>query len=93
MPLNRKIEELKKRREVVQMGGGEKAIEKQQALGKMTARERILALLDADSFTEYDLFAEHEARDFNMDKQVLHGDGVVIGTGTMSGSPISYNFV
>jgi acetyl-CoA carboxylase carboxyltransferase component len=52
MPYNRKIEELKKRREEVQMGGGEAAIEKHKAMGKMTARERIIALLDNDSFTE-----------------------------------------
>src|SRR5512147_1472629 len=89
MPLKRKIEELKKKREQVQMGGGEAAIEKQQAMGKMTARERILSLLDKDSFTEYDLFVEHEARDFDMDKKVLHGDGVVIGTGTIFGAPIA----
>jgi methylmalonyl-CoA decarboxylase subunit alpha len=88
MPLKRKIEELLKKREQVQLGGGEAAIEKQQAMGKLTARERILALLDKDSFTEYDLFVEHEARDFDMDKKVLHGDGVVIGTGTMHGDPV-----
>lgn len=88
MPLKKKIEELKKMREVVQMGGGEKAIEKQQAMGKMTARDRILSLLDEDSFTEYDLFVQHVARDFDMEKKVLHGDGVVIGTGTMHGSPV-----
>jgi acetyl-CoA carboxylase carboxyltransferase component len=88
MPLKRKIEELKKRREAVQMGGGEKAIEKQTAMGKLTARERILALLDKDSFTEYDMFVEHEARDFDMDKMILHGDGVVIGSGTILNEPI-----
>ena len=88
MPLKRKIQELKKRREAVQMGGGEKAIEKQQALGKMTARERVLALVDQDSFTEYDLFVEHEARDFDMDKKILHGDGVIIGTATIHGEAI-----
>jgi acetyl-CoA carboxylase carboxyltransferase component len=88
MPLKRKIEELKKKREEVQMGGGEKAIEKQQKMGKLTARERILSIVDADSFNEYDLFVEHEARDFNMEKKVLHGDGVVIGTGTIYGKPV-----
>ncbi len=86
--MKRKIRELQKRREQVQMGGGEKAIEKQMALGKMTARERIRTLLDEDSFQEYDLFVEHEARDFNMEKKVLHGDGVIIGTGTVYGQPV-----
>jgi methylmalonyl-CoA decarboxylase subunit alpha len=88
MPLKNKILELKKKREQVQMGGGEKAIEKQVAMGKLTARERILSLLDEDSFNEYDLFVEHEARDFDMDKKILHGDGVIIGTGTIYGAPI-----
>ncbi|MBN1950156.1 MAG: acyl-CoA carboxylase subunit beta [Bacteroidales bacterium] len=88
MPLKKKIEELKKMREAVQMGGGEKAIEKQMAMGKMTARERILSILDKDSFTEYDLFVQHVARDFDMENKVLHGDGVIIGTGTMDGDPV-----
>ncbi len=88
MSLKRKILELQKKREKVLKGGGDKAIEKQTAMGKMTARERIITLLDEDSFHEYDLFVEHEARDFNMDKKTLHGDGVIIGTGTIFGAPI-----
>jgi acetyl-CoA carboxylase carboxyltransferase component len=88
MALNKKIQELKKKRKQVQMGGGEKAIEKQIALGKLTARERILKLLDSNSFQEYDLFVEHEARDFDMQKKVLHGDGVIIGTGTIYGKSV-----
>src|SRR5690554_640219 len=89
MSLKKHILDLRKRREKVQLGGGEKAIEKQMAMGKMTARSRILALLDNDSFTEYDLFVEHEARDFGMDKKELHGDGVIIGTGTIYGAPVA----
>ncbi|MGM0408429.1 MAG: carboxyl transferase domain-containing protein, partial [Bacteroidota bacterium] len=88
MSLKRKILELQKKREKVLQGGGEKAIEKQVAMGKMTARERIITLLDENSFHEYDLFVEHEARDFDMDKKTLHGDGVIIGTGTIFGAPI-----
>lgn len=88
MPLKRKIKELHERREQVLKGGGDKAIEKQVAMGKLTARERIISLLDEDSFNEYDLFVEHEARDFDMDKKTLHGDGVIIGTGTIYGAPI-----
>ena len=88
MSLKRSIQDLRKRRALVQKGGGDKAIEKQVAMGKLTARERILALLDKDSFNEYDLFVEHQARDFDMDKKVLHGDGVIIGTGTIYGAPV-----
>jgi len=88
MSLKKHILDLRKRREKVQMGGGEAAIEKQVAMGKMTARDRILALCDKDSFTEYDLFVAHEGRDFGMEKKELHGDGVIIGTGTIYGAPI-----
>jgi acetyl-CoA carboxylase carboxyltransferase component len=88
MSLKRKILELQKKREKVLKGGGDQAIQKQVAMGKMTARERIITLLDENSFHEYDLFVEHEARDFNMDKKVLHGDGVIIGTGTIYGAPV-----
>ncbi len=88
MPINKKILDLKKRREQVLLGGGEQAIQKQNAMGKLTARERIMALVDKDSFNEYDLFVEHDARDFDMEKKTLHGDGVIIGTGTVHGKPI-----
>ncbi|MCF8363584.1 MAG: acyl-CoA carboxylase subunit beta [Prolixibacteraceae bacterium] len=88
MSLNRNIENLRKRKIEVQKGGGDKAIEKQAAMGKLTARERILAILDENSFHEYDMFVEHLARDFNMEKKVLHGDGVITGTGTIHGSPV-----
>ena len=88
MPLKQKILELQKRREAVLQGGGEKAMEKQMAMGKLTARDRIMTLLDKESFSEYDMFVEHDARDFDMDKKVLAGDGVIIGTGTISGKPV-----
>ncbi|MDD4645458.1 MAG: carboxyl transferase domain-containing protein, partial [Bacteroidales bacterium] len=88
MSLKRKTQELVERREQVLLGGGETAIKKQQAMGKMTARERVIALLDEDSFQEYDLFAQHEGRDFDMEKKELPGDGVITGTGKIYGSPI-----
>jgi acetyl-CoA carboxylase carboxyltransferase component len=87
MPLKRKIQELQKKREEVLKGGGDKALEKQAAMGKLTARQRIIAILDPDTFNEYDLFVEHDAKDFDMDKKSLAGDGVVIGTGTVFGAP------
>jgi len=88
MSLRSKTSELRKRmREAVQ-GGGQKAIDKQVAMGKMTARERIIELLDDKSFFEYDLFVEHAAKDFDMDKKYLAGDGVVTGTGTINGYPV-----
>ncbi len=84
-----KVLELQQRIEKISIGGGEKAIEKQKAMGKMTARERIIALMDPDSFHEYDIFVQHDGRDFGMQDKTLPGDGVIIGTGTICGSPIA----
>jgi methylmalonyl-CoA decarboxylase subunit alpha len=89
MAVNKKIRELQEKREKIFLGGGEQAIEKQKAMGKRTARERIMALLDNDSFMEYDMFVEHDARDFDMDKKSLPSDGVIIGSGTIYGAPVA----
>lgn len=88
MSLKEKTSDLKRRMQSALQGGGNKAIEKQKGSGKMTARERILALLDSSSFHEYDLFVEHAAKDFDMDKKHLPGDGVITGTGSISGHPV-----
>ncbi|VAW15989.1 Acetyl-coenzyme A carboxyl transferase alpha chain / Acetyl-coenzyme A carboxyl transferase beta chain; Propionyl-CoA carboxylase beta chain [hydrothermal vent metagenome] len=88
MSLRNNILDLRKRRKEVQKGGGDKAIEKQAKMGKLTARERVLAILDEKSFHEYDLFVEHSAKDFGMEQKVLHGDGVIIGTGTIFQKPV-----
>lgn len=88
MSLRSNVLDLRKRKREVQKGGGEKAIEKQVKMGKLTARERILALLDKNSFHEYDLFVEHSAKDFGMESKKLHGDGVIIGTGTINDKPV-----
>jgi acetyl-CoA carboxylase carboxyltransferase component len=88
MGLARKSTDLKKRMRDALRGGGDEAIQKQKATGKLTARERILALLDPKSFHEYDLFVEHAGKDFDMDKKYLPGDGVITGTGVLSGHPV-----
>jgi methylmalonyl-CoA decarboxylase subunit alpha len=88
MSLAQKIFELFKRKEKVQTGGGQKAIDKQASMGKLTARERIKVLLDTGSFHEYDLFVEHMCKDFDMDKKMLAADGVITGTGTIFGHPV-----
>ena len=69
--LQKDILALREKKALVQMGGGEAAIEKQEAMGKLTARNRILALLDENSFQEYDLFVEHEARGFMLYKEII----------------------
>ena len=88
MGLKSKSSDLRRRSRYARRGGGEKAIEKQKAIGKMTAMERIISLLDPKTFHEYDLFVEHAGKDFDMDKKYLPGDGVVTGTGMLSGHPV-----
>jgi propionyl-CoA carboxylase beta chain len=79
------LEELAARREKAHLGGGTKRIEAQHAKGKLTARERIDVLLDPGSFEEYDMYVEHNCVDFGMQDQVIPGDGVVTGSGTVNG--------
>jgi methylmalonyl-CoA decarboxylase subunit alpha len=88
MSLRQKTSELKKRMKEAFKGGGEQATEKQKASGKLTARERIITLLDPNSFHEYDLFVKHAGVDFDMDKKYLPGDGVITGTGSVTGWPV-----
>jgi propionyl-CoA carboxylase beta chain len=83
-----KLAELERRRKAAEHAGSEKAIAKQHAKGKMTARERILALLDEDSFVELDELARHRSNAFGLEKTRPFGDGVVTGYGTVDGRPV-----
>jgi methylmalonyl-CoA carboxyltransferase 12S subunit len=84
-PMQKKVDELKKRRAHVMLGGGADKIEKQHKAGKMTARERIDALVDPDSFEENGLFAEHRSTMFGMEDKEMPADGVVTGAGSVAG--------
>jgi acetyl-CoA carboxylase carboxyltransferase component len=65
--------------------GRREAIDRQHALGKHTARERLGLLLDAGSFVEIDMFRRHQAHGLKMDAQRPHTDGVIAGSGTIDG--------
>ena len=80
-----RIQELIELRQKARLGGGEKAIDKQHAKGKFTARERIAMLLDEGSFEEFDMFKLHKCHNFGMEKKQYLGDGVVTGSGTING--------
>lgn len=80
-----KIKELVELRTQARLGGGQKAIDKQHAKGKATARERIAMLLDEGSFEEMDMFVKHRCTNFGQDKKHFLGDGVVTGYGTIDG--------
>ncbi|RBY80066.1 methylmalonyl-CoA carboxyltransferase [Blastococcus sp. TF02-09] len=84
-----KLADFERRVQEAQHAGSERAVEKQHAAGKMTARERIEALLDPGSFTEFDEFARHRSTNFGMDAKRPFGDGVVTGYGTVDGRPIA----
>src|SRR5918996_6198127 len=83
-----KLADFERRVQEATHAGSERAIEKQHAAGKMTARERIEALLDPGSFTEFDEFARHRSTTFGMESKRPYGDGVVTGYGTVDGRPV-----
>ena len=68
--------------------GSAAAVEKQHAKGKMTARERVMALLDEGSFAEFDQFSRHRSNAFGMEQRRPFGDGVITGTGSIHGRPV-----
>jgi propionyl-CoA carboxylase beta chain len=83
-----KVAELQRRRDEAVHAGSARAVERQHAKGKMTARERIDRLLDPGSFTELDEHARHRATDFGVAANRPYGDGVVTGFGTVDGRPV-----
>jgi propionyl-CoA carboxylase beta chain len=85
VPGQQMFTELEKKNQDALLGGGEKRIEQQHAKGKLTARERILLLLDEGSFEELGKFVLHRSKDFGLDKEYYLGDGVVTGYGTVNG--------
>ncbi len=83
-----RVSELRRRKAQAVAGGGQARVSAQHSKGKLTARERIELLLDDDSFMEIDPLVEHRCRDFDMDRNVIPGDGVVCGHGTIGGRTV-----
>jgi propionyl-CoA carboxylase beta chain len=83
-----KLADLEHRYDEAVHAGSARAVEKQHAKGKKTARERVEALLDPGSFIELDQFARHRSTTFGMEKNRPFGDGVVTGYGTVDGRPV-----
>ena len=80
-----RISLLHEKKAQLEQGGGAEKITKQHESGKMTARERIEALFDENSFVEIDAFVETKGIDFDMQKKKVPGDGVVTGYGSVNG--------
>lgn len=79
------IQNLRQTREHLQQGGGPDRLAKQKEQGKLTARERISSLVDAGSFEEFGLFAQHRQVNFGMAEKEVPADGVVTGAGVVDG--------
>ncbi|MDQ4084389.1 MAG: acyl-CoA carboxylase subunit beta [Actinomycetota bacterium] len=83
-----KIADLDRRIEEAVHAGSARAVEKQHAKGKLTARERVERLLDEGTFVEVDEFARHRSTAFGLDRNRPYGDGVVTGWGEIDGRQV-----
>jgi propionyl-CoA carboxylase beta chain len=88
MGLKENLERMRQLSRQAELGGGEDRQKRQRENGRMTARERIVALLDRDSFVELDKFKTHRNADFGMAERKIAGDGVVTGYGTIDGRQV-----
>ena len=83
-----KLADLERRIDEAVHAASAKAVEKQHAKGKKTARERIEALFDEGSFVELDELARHRSTAFGQEKNRPYGDGVITGYGTVDGRQV-----
>ncbi|WP_028822343.1 acyl-CoA carboxylase subunit beta [Propionimicrobium lymphophilum] len=83
-----KLADLGARIDQAMHAAGADKVERQHAKGKMTARERIHAILDEGTFSEMDEFSRHRNHDFGMQATRPYGDGVIIGTGYIHNRPV-----
>ncbi len=83
-----KLADLFRRNDEAVHAGSARAVQRQHAKGKKTARERIGLLCDPGSFIELDELARHRSVDFGLDSNRPYGDGVVTGYGTIDGRPV-----
>jgi propionyl-CoA carboxylase beta chain len=83
-----KLAELEQRYDEAVHAGSARAVAKQHARGKRTARERVAMLLDEGSFVEFDELARHRSTMFGLEANRPYGDGVVTGYGTVDGRQV-----
>jgi propionyl-CoA carboxylase beta chain len=88
MSSEKKIDNLREKNKLAELGGGADRIGRQHQAGKLTARERISLLLDEGSFEEMDKLVVHDSQDFGMEKKRIYGDGVVSGYGRIEGRQV-----
>jgi propionyl-CoA carboxylase beta chain len=83
-----KLADLERRSFEAVHAGSARAVDRQHAKGKLTARERVAILLDEGSFVEFDELARHRSTMFGLHDDRPYGDGVVTGYGTVDGRPV-----
>jgi acetyl-CoA carboxylase carboxyltransferase component len=83
-----KLDELRERKNRISQMGGTKAIEKQHARNKLTARERIDHLFDEGSFNELDMLVQHRCTFFGMETRDVPADAAVSGYGKIEGRDV-----
>ncbi len=83
------LEDLRKRRQSILSGGGADKLAQRRAKGLMTARDRLDALFQENTFQELGTHIHHSARFFGMESKDLPADGVVAGTGYIGGRVVS----
>ena len=86
--MGKQVEKLNEARVATRLGGGEARLQKQRDAGKLTARERVTALVDEGTFQEIGLFRRNRTTAYGMDAADMPADGVVTGTGAVFGRPI-----
>jgi acetyl-CoA carboxylase carboxyltransferase component len=87
-PVSHQTAELRDRKAEALEAGGRAAVQRQHERGKLTARERILRLLDPGSFDESDMLSRHRVTGFGLEQRRPYGDGVVTGWGTIDGRKV-----
>ncbi len=83
------LERLNDRREKVLAGGGKEKLQARRDKGLMTARDRLDALFERESFLEFGMHAQHSCHNFGMETKDLPADAVITGTGHVDGRPVA----
>ncbi len=80
-----RIEELKRRRELLLQMGGAESVKERHKREQMSARERIDYFFDPGTFTEIGLWIKHRTTAFGMDKREVPAEGIITGFGKVNG--------
>jgi propionyl-CoA carboxylase beta chain len=90
MPISPQLlEELRARRAIALAGGGADKLAARTAKGLGTARGRLAALFQPDTFLEFGLHAQHDCHHFGLEDKAMPCDGVVTGVGYINGRPVA----